>query len=75
MPYVVGAFGISLKDGDLLPSSPYTFKGNAECAAARLRRNLDKYDGDYLKAITAYKGICSLGRAQAKEVLHHMDKM
>jgi hypothetical protein len=72
---VIGAFGISIKDGDLLPCSPYTFKGNAECSAVRLRRNLDKYHGNYMKALTAYKGICKLGREQARDVLNHSKEL
>jgi len=75
VPYVVGAFGISLKDNDLLPVSPYTFKGNAMCSAVRLKRNLDTYQGNYKKALTAYKGICKLGRAQAQDVLNHSKEL
>ena len=75
VPYVVGAFGISLKDGDLLPANPHTFKGNAKCSAARLKRNLNHYKGNYRKAITAYKGICDLGRRQADVVLRHSTKL
>ncbi len=72
---MIGAFGISIKDGDLLPCSPYTFKGNAECSAVRLRRNLNKYQGNYMKALTAYKGICKLGREQARDVLNHSKEL
>lgn len=75
VPYVVGAFGISLKDGDLLPANPHTFKGNLKCAAARLKRNLNKYDGNYKKALTMYKGICQVGRERADEVLNHARKL
>jgi hypothetical protein len=71
----VGAFGISLKDGDLLPANPYTFKGNLQCSVARLKRNVDRYDGNYKKALTAYKGVCKLGRKQADEVLNHSKEL
>ena len=69
LPYVIGAFGISIKDHRDLPASPYTFLGNAKCSAFILKQNLDKYHGNYKKALTAYKGICTLGRHRADEVL------
>jgi hypothetical protein len=59
----------------LLPADPYTFKGNLQCSVARLKRNVDKYDGNYKKALTAYKGISSLGRKQAEEVLNHSKEL
>ena len=69
LPYVIGAFGISTKDHTDLPANPNTFYGNAKCSAFILRQNLDKYDGNYKKAITAYKGICKTGRARADQVI------
>jgi len=45
------------------------------CSAVRLKRNLDKYQGNYVKAITAYKGICSLGRRQAIHTYNHAKEM
>jgi hypothetical protein len=31
--------------------------------------------GDYKKALTAYKGICKLGREQAQDVLNHSKEL
>jgi len=45
------------------------------CSAVRLKRNLGKYNGNYVKAITAYKGICKLGRKQARSTYQHAKEM
>lgn len=46
-----------------------TSKEQIEAGAYVLRVYLDKYNGNYLKAITAYKGVSPKGKRQAKLVL------
>lgn len=45
------------------------FETHIENAAKILKTNLDKHQGNELKAIKAYKGWSSLGERQAKQVI------
>ena len=61
---VVGMCGINTKYHD----AGITVRDNIRAGARELRSNLNRCNGDYLKAIWLYKGYSSLGLRQARYV-------
>lgn len=66
---MVGLSGINTKVWRDLPHNPNNDRGNILCSGYILRVYLDECNGNYLKALTSYKGKCKLGKRQAKLVL------
>lgn len=65
LDYVSGLAGINSRYWDIPNKS---IKEQIFAGAYVLRHYLNRYKGDTLKALTAYKGISNLGRRQAKDV-------
>ena len=63
-------YGIHTGSGFKYNHNPHTTQGNILCGAQEFSDKLSKYKGDSFKALTAYKGISTLGRTQAGYVLN-----
>lgn len=70
LPYVKGMSGINTKVWNLDIANE---KEEIYAGAYVLRKYMDKYKGDELKAITGYKGYSALGKRQAQLVLNCKD--
>lgn len=55
--------------GSIVPYDVNHHIGNLYAGAWLLRMYLDKYEGNYENALTAYKGWCAEGRHRACKVL------
>lgn len=72
LPHVKGLAGINYKYWNI-PND--TVEEQIHAGAIVLKHYLDRYNNDYIKALTAYKGISNLGKKQALLVYSKYKKM